>query len=48
MFTKLKKHIARSKDDDEQEFGMDDDDVEIEDTTIDPRWEGLQNIIDNN
>jgi uncharacterized metal-binding protein YceD (DUF177 family) len=42
MFTKLKKHIARSKDDDDPEFGMDDDDVEIEDTTIDPRWEGLQ------
>lgn len=48
MVTKLKKHIARSKDDDDTDLEFDDDEIEIEDTTIDPRWEGLQNIIDNN
>lgn len=48
MVTKLKKHIARSKDDEDTDLEFDDDEIEIEDTTIDPRWEGLQNIIDNN
>lgn len=48
MVTKLKKHITRSKDDDENDVDFDDDEVEIEDTTTDPRWDGLQNILDNN
>lgn len=48
MVTKLKKHITRSKDDDDNEVDFDDDEIEIEDTTIDPRWDGLQNILDNN
>lgn len=48
MVTKLKKHIARSKDDDDSDIDFDDDELEIEDTTIDPRWDGLQNILDNN
>ncbi len=48
MVTKLKKHIARSKDDDDVDLEFDDEELEIEDTTIDPRWDGLQNILDNN
>lgn len=48
MVTKLKKHITRAKDDEDVDLDLDDDEIEIEDTTIDPRWEGLQNIIDNN
>jgi hypothetical protein len=48
MVTKLKKHISRSKDDDEVESVFEDDDLEVEDTATDPRWDGLQNIIDNN
>lgn len=48
MVTKLKKHISRSKDDDEQDVEFEDDDIEIEDTTTDPRWDGLQNILENN
>ena len=47
MVTKLKKHISRSKDDDEVESVFEDDDLEVEDTATDPRWDGLQNIIDN-
>jgi len=47
MVTKLKKHITRSKDDvDDVDF--DDDDIEMEDTATDSRWDGLQNILDNN
>ena len=26
----------------------DDDDISIEDTATDPRWDGLQNILENN
>ena len=50
MATKLKKHITRRKDDDdiEDETELDDDDFTIEDTQTDPRWDGLQNIIENN
>lgn len=47
MVTKLKKHITRSKDDDD-DVDFDDDDIELEDTATDPRWDGLQNILDNN
>jgi hypothetical protein len=49
MVTKLKRHITRPKDDEAGEFeALDDDDFEIEDTQIDPRWDGLQNITENN
>jgi uncharacterized metal-binding protein YceD (DUF177 family) len=51
MVTKLKKHITRHKDDDEDNpLFEDDDDDEIsnDNTAVDPRWEGLQNIFDNN
>lgn len=51
MVTKLKKHIARSKDDEEEDADIDfddDDDFTTEEIPTDPRWEGLQNISDNN
>lgn len=50
MVTKLKRHITKSKDDDDNDFDSDDtdDDFNIEDNQTDPRWDGLQNIIDNN
>ena len=51
MVSKLKKHIARQKDDDDDS----DDDVfdfeeeeDFSDESTDPRWDKLQNIIDNN
>lgn len=49
MVGKLKRHITRSKDDEndtDDDLNDEADDNEI--TNIDPRWEGLQNIIDNN
>ncbi|MBN2765469.1 MAG: DUF177 domain-containing protein [Paludibacteraceae bacterium] len=48
MVTKLKRHITRSKDDVDTDIEDDDDDLEIDDSPMDPRWEGLQNILDNN
>ena len=53
MATKLKKHITRQKDDDEDGvsalFDDDaDDDFSVEETQTDPRWDGLQNITENN
>ncbi|MBP1675459.1 MAG: hypothetical protein H6Q20_18 [Bacteroidetes bacterium] len=49
MVTKLKRHITRSKDDEDTDLEVeDDDDFAVDDNQIDPRWEGLQNIIDNN
>lgn len=49
MVTKLKRHITKSKDDNDTELEIeDDDDFATDDNQIDPRWEGLQNIIDNN
>lgn len=53
MVSKLKRHITRQKDDNDDsglfELDEDDDDSAIDDTQIDPRWEGLQNInFDNN
>ncbi len=52
MVTKLKKHITRQKnadDDDVEDIVFDDDDdISVEETATDPRWDGLQNIIDNN
>jgi len=51
MVTKLKRHITRSKDDDEDsglDFDDDDDDFSAEEIPTDPRWDGLQNISENN
>jgi uncharacterized metal-binding protein YceD (DUF177 family) len=53
MVTKLKKHITHQKSEDIDEDDSllddnDDDDFSIENTQTDPRWDGLQNINDNN
>ncbi|MEI6754754.1 MAG: DUF177 domain-containing protein [Paludibacter sp.] len=52
MVTKLKKHITRQKDDDEDGVGVlfddDDDDLTTDEIQTDPRWDGLQNITENN
>ena len=53
MATKLKRHITRQKDDDDEGgstlFEDDsDDDFSVEETQTDPRWDGLQNITENN
>lgn len=51
VVTKLKRHITRSKDDNEENslFDDDDDDISVEDSQTDPRWDSLQNInFDNN
>lgn len=51
MITKLKKHITRQKSDDDDEtetIDFDDEEVLNEETPTDPRWDGLQNIFENN
>lgn len=54
MVGKLKKHIARQKtddDDDDDTSVLDFDDVDdfiSDEKQTDPRWDGLQNIIENN
>lgn len=51
MVTKLRRHITRQKDDEDDDSMLDfddDDDVNVEDNQVDPRWEGLQNLTDNN
>ena len=53
MVTKLRKHITRRKDDDDEDglalvLDDDDDDFTTEETQTDPRWDGLQNITENN
>ena len=51
MMTKLKKHITRQKTDDDDDETQDldfDDEVENDETPTDPRWDGLQNIFENN
>ncbi|NDP19735.1 MAG: DUF177 domain-containing protein [Paludibacter sp.] len=52
MVVKLKKHITRKKDDDEDnsvlEFEDDDSDFSNDEIQTDPRWEGLPNITENN
>ena len=52
---KLKKHITRQKsddDDDDDDNSVldfdDDDDFTVNETQTDPRWDGLQNIKENN
>ena len=52
MSSKLRKHITRSTDEDEEVF-LDDSDVEVdteeeEETPTDPRWDELKKLIDNN
>ena len=46
VMTKLKRHIARQKDDTEDGplFDDDDDDMIADEPQSDPRWDGLQNI----
>ena len=53
MATKLKKHVTRQKDDDDDEDSStvefdEDDDFTPDETQTDPRWDGLQNITENN
>lgn len=50
MVSKLRKHIARHKDeDDEPDMDFEDDEDYIADEVpTDPRWDGLQNISENN
>ena len=52
MVSKLKKHITRQKsadDSDAEDITFDDDDdISVEETATDPRWDGLQNILENN
>ena len=52
MATKLKKHITRQKGDDEDEDTPldfdEDDDFKPDEIQTDPRWDGLQNISENN
>ena len=49
MATKLKRHITKSKDDDNLDLEIDDEeDFSIDDNHTDPRWVGFQSIIDNN
>jgi uncharacterized metal-binding protein YceD (DUF177 family) len=51
MATKLRKHITRQKDDNDDETSVDlddDDDFSTDEIQTDPRWDGLQNIIENN
>jgi uncharacterized metal-binding protein YceD (DUF177 family) len=52
MATKLKKHITRQKgDDDDEDTPLDfdeDDDFKPDEIQTDPRWDGLQNISENN
>lgn len=52
MVVKLKKHITRQKDDTDDDNSSldfeDDDDFTAEEVQTDPRWDGLQNITENN
>ena len=52
MVSKLKRHIARHKDDDDDDSNSldmeDDDDLSVDEIQTDPRWDGLQNISENN
>ena len=52
MVNKLKRHITKKKSDDEEDVDSieldEDDDFSVDETTTDPRWDGLQNIFENN
>ncbi len=47
MTSKLKRHISKSKNDDDDDNEDEIDIFESEDNNVDPRWDGLQNILDN-
>lgn len=52
MVIKLRKHITHKKDDDDDDNSSlefdDDDDILTDEIQTDPRWDGLQNITENN
>lgn len=51
MVGKLKKHITRQKTDDDDAVDLDfddDEDIITDEVPTDPRWDGLQNIFENN
>jgi uncharacterized metal-binding protein YceD (DUF177 family) len=51
MLTKLKKYMIRQKDDTDQvlsDFDDEEDDISINESITDPRWDALSNIKDNN
>ncbi len=51
MVSKLKKHITRQRTDDDDLDDIDfeeEDEIPTDETTTDPRWDGLQNIFENN
>lgn len=51
MVSKLKKHVTRQKSDDNSDDDIDfdeDDDLATDEVSTDPRWDGLQNIFENN
>lgn len=51
MASKMRRHITHQADDSNDDISVeieDEGDFSIDDSSIDPRWEGLQNILDNN
>lgn len=51
MVSKLKRHITHQKDDEDENGSIeieDEDDFITDEIPTDPRWEGLQNITENN
>jgi len=51
MVIKMKRHVSHQKDDMDDGTAIDIDDegdFPVDDNSIDPRWENLQNILDNN
>ncbi len=51
MASKLKKHVVRQSDDSSNDSDLeldDEDDFSSDEVSTDPRWDGLQNILDNN
>ncbi len=51
MVVKLRKHITRQKDDDDDDnssLEFEDEDFTADEVQTDPRWDGLQNITENN
>jgi len=48
MSSKFKRYAVRQRDDEDGVVDDDDNDFTTEETVTDPRWDGLQNILDNN
>jgi uncharacterized metal-binding protein YceD (DUF177 family) len=51
MVIKMKRHVSHQKDDTDDGLAIDlddDGDFTTDESSIDPRWDSLQNIIDNN